>query len=48
MSKKYVSEFVKRQQALEARNVMHLLWNAEFGTYRKAKYGPLFRLSLLK
>lgn len=42
MAKKYVSEFVKRQQALQARIVSYLLWNSPIqGTYIRAKHGRL-------
>ena len=42
MDYKYVSEFVKRNKALNSRLVMRLLWNStKYGTYIKRKHGKL-------
>ena len=42
MAKKYVSDFVKRQRALQARIVSWLVWNSAIqGTYVRARHGNL-------
>lgn len=39
---KYVSEFVKRQKAIDALNINNLLWNSsKHGTYRRSQRGEL-------
>ena len=43
MAKKYVSDFVKKQRAWNARIRNYLVWNSEIqGTYIKSKHGPLY------
>lgn len=42
MAKKYISEFVKKQQALNKRIVQRMLWFSEKqGTYITKKHGLL-------
>lgn len=42
MTKKYISEFVKRMRELTARLKPRLVWNSSMqGTYRREKYGEL-------